>query len=37
MINAHGGMVTVRSPGSLGGASFEIHWPRILLKENEDD
>jgi PAS domain S-box-containing protein len=37
MINAHGGMVTVRSPGALGGASFEIHWPRILLKENEDD
>lgn len=37
MINAHGGMVTVQSPGPLGGASFEIHWPRILLKENEDD
>jgi PAS domain S-box-containing protein len=37
MINAHGGMVTVQSPGALGGASFEIHWPRILLKENEDD
>ncbi|WP_255351633.1 ATP-binding protein [Novosphingobium sp. ST904] len=37
MINAHGGMVTVRSPGALGGASFEIHWPRILLKEHEDE
>jgi len=37
MINAHGGMVTVRSPGTLGGASFEIHWPRMVPKENEDD
>ncbi|QDK33439.1 PAS domain-containing sensor histidine kinase [Sphingomonas sp. IC081] len=37
MINAHGGMITVQSPGALGGASFEIHWPRILLKEFEDD
>lgn len=37
MINAHGGMITVESPGALGGASFEIHWPRIQLKEFEDD
>ena len=37
MINAHGGMVTVCSPGALGGATFEIHWPRILLKEYEDE
>lgn len=37
MINAHGGMITVRSPGDLGGACFEIHWPRVLLKETDDD
>ncbi|WP_395331388.1 PAS domain-containing sensor histidine kinase [Novosphingobium sp. BL-8H] len=37
MINAHGGMITVRSPGDLGGACFEIHWPRVLLKEMDDD
>ncbi|WP_395390897.1 PAS domain S-box protein [Novosphingobium sp. BL-8A] len=37
MINAHGGMITVRSPGELGGACFEIHWPRVLLKEMDDE
>jgi len=37
MINAHGGMVTVQGRGQLGGASFEVHWPRILLRENDDD
>lgn len=37
MINAHGGMVTVQGRGPLGGARFEVHWPRILLRENEDD
>lgn len=37
MINAHGGMITVRSPGELGGACFEIHWPRVLLKEMDGD
>lgn len=37
MINAHGGMVTVQGRGPLGGASFEVHWPRILLRENDDD
>ncbi|HUD28210.1 MAG TPA: PAS domain-containing sensor histidine kinase [Novosphingobium sp.] len=37
MINAHGGMVTAQGRGQLGGASFEVHWPRILLRENDDD
>lgn len=37
MINAHGGMVTVQGRGPLGGATFEVHWPRILLRENDDD
>jgi PAS domain S-box-containing protein len=37
MINAHGGMVTVQGKGPLGGAKFEVHWPRILLRENDDD
>lgn len=37
MINAHGGMVTVQGRGPLGGARFEVHWPRIPLRENEDD
>lgn len=37
MINAHGGMVTVLGHGPMGGARFEVHWPRILLRENEDD
>jgi len=37
MINAHGGMVTVVGNGPLGGARFEVHWPRILLRENDDD
>ncbi|TCM19581.1 PAS/PAC sensor signal transduction histidine kinase [Novosphingobium sp. PhB165] len=36
MINAHGGMITVRAKGALGGACFEIQWPRVLLKEIED-
>lgn len=37
MINAHGGAVTVQGRGRLGGACFEVHWPRILLRENDDD
>ncbi|MCT2399830.1 sensor histidine kinase [Novosphingobium mangrovi (ex Huang et al. 2023)] len=37
MINAHGGMVTVQGQGPLGGASFAIHWPRILLREFDDE
>lgn len=37
MINAHGGMVTVEGHGELGGACFEIHWPRILLREFDDE
>jgi len=37
MINAHGGMITVEGRGKLGGASFRIHWPRILLREQDDD
>lgn len=41
MINAHGGMITVvQNQGEgrrkLGGACFEIHWPRILLRELDD-
>lgn len=36
MINAHGGMINVTSPGALGGARFDIYWPRILLKEFDD-
>jgi hypothetical protein len=30
-------MVTVQGKGPLGGAKFEVHWPRILLRENDDD
>lgn len=37
MINAHGGMVTVQGNGPLGGATFEVHWPRILLRETDDE
>ena len=37
IISAHGGMVTATGNGELGGASFVIHWPRIMLKEREDD
>ncbi|SFG00046.1 PAS/PAC sensor signal transduction histidine kinase [Novosphingobium sp. CF614] len=37
MINAHGGMITVQGKGPLGGARFEIHWPRILLREFDDE
>lgn len=37
MINAHGGMITVEGHGPLGGASFAVHWPRILLREYPDD
>lgn len=37
MINAHGGLVTAIGKGPLGGARFEVHWPRILLRENDDD
>ena len=36
MINAHGGMITVEGKGPMGGARFEIHWPRILLREYDD-
>lgn len=37
MINAHGGMINVTSPGTMGGARFDIYWPRILLKEFAHD
>lgn len=37
MINAHGGMITVEGQGPLGGARFEIHWPRILLREFDNE
>lgn len=38
MINAHGGTISVaRGPGKLGGARFEIRWPRILLRETGDE
>ncbi|WP_374411328.1 ATP-binding protein [Novosphingobium colocasiae] len=36
MINAHGGMITVAPQGTLGGACFEVYWPRIQLKEESD-
>lgn len=37
MINAHGGaIVATRSP-TLGGACFRVHWPRITLKEVDDE
>ena len=37
MINAHGGMITVvRGKGKLAGACFEVHWPRILLRERDN-
>jgi signal transduction histidine kinase len=37
MITAHGGMISVHGKGPLGGACFEIHWPRILLREFDDE
>lgn len=37
MINAHGGMITVEGHGDMGGARFDIHWPRILLREFDDE
>ncbi|GGB99594.1 hypothetical protein GCM10011494_17590 [Novosphingobium endophyticum] len=42
VINAHGGMITVvqgegTGRGTLSGACFEIHWPRILLREVDDE
>ncbi len=36
MINANGGMITVTSPGKMGGACFDVFWPRILLRDLED-
>lgn len=38
MINAHGGMISVvRGQCSLGGACFEIRWPRILLRNIDNE
>lgn len=37
MINAHGGMITVEGQGPLGGARFQVHWPRILLREFDNE
>lgn len=38
MINAHGGMISVlRGQCSLGGACFEIRWPRILLRDIDNE
>lgn len=37
MINAHGGMITVEGHGELGGATFAVHWPRILLREFDNE
>lgn len=37
MINANGGMIAVEGHGPLGGARFDIHWPRILLREFDDE
>ncbi|WP_343222074.1 PAS domain S-box protein [Novosphingobium profundi] len=36
MINANGGMIAVTSPGEMGGARFDVYWPRILLREFDD-
>ncbi|WP_260927249.1 sensor histidine kinase [Novosphingobium sp. 9] len=33
MVLTHGGTITVAGHGPLGGASFMIHWPRIMLRE----
>lgn len=37
MINANGGMITVTSPSEMGGARFDVYWPRILLRDFDDD
>ncbi|MCJ2184425.1 PAS domain-containing sensor histidine kinase [Novosphingobium sp. 1949] len=37
MINANGGMISVTSPGPMGGARFDVYWPRILLREFDND
>ena len=36
MINANGGMISVTPHGEMGGARFDIYWPRILLREFKD-
>lgn len=36
MINAHGGMIRLLSEHDWPGACFEVHWPRMLLKELDD-
>ncbi|MGM9513255.1 sensor histidine kinase [Roseateles sp. DB2] len=37
MINAHGGAIVVSRQGLLGGACFRVHWPRIAMKEVDDE
>jgi len=37
MINAHGGAIVTSRQGQLGGACFRVHWPRIVMKEVDDD
>lgn len=37
MINAHGGAIVASRSTALGGACFRVHWPRIALKEVDDE
>lgn len=37
MINAHGGAIVTSRQGLLGGACFRVHWPRIVMKEVDDE
>ena len=37
MINAHGGAIVASREGKLGGACFRVHWPRIAMKEVDDE
>ena len=37
MINAHGGAIVASRDSPLGGACFRVHWPRIAMKEVDDE
>lgn len=37
IVNAHGGMIFLGAPGTLGGACFIVHWPRLPVAERNDD
>lgn len=37
MINAHGGTIVAGRSARLGGACFRVHWPRITLREVDDE